>query len=117
MTFEPDKTPDRMLALGLATEAALTVLTTRFVAFFLIPFIVINVSVTVIPNDIQPWVSISLFFWNHINNVLQFYKYGLGFPVANMSQAVRTIIFNTKNHLGLNFGVLLAWTVSTHCSP
>ena len=26
-----------------------------------------------------------------------------------MSQAVRTIIFNTKNHLGRNFGVLLAW--------
>jgi Protein of unknown function (DUF3533) len=43
---------------------------------------------------------------------LQFYKYGLGFPVANMSQAVRTIIFDTKNHLGRNFGVLLAWTVS-----
>ena len=26
-----------------------------------------------------------------------------------MSQAVRTIIFNTKNHLGVNFGVLLVW--------
>ncbi|KIM31251.1 hypothetical protein M408DRAFT_327517 [Serendipita vermifera MAFF 305830] len=83
-----------MCSLGLATEAALTVLTTRFVAFFLIPFIIINVSVTVVPNDVQPW----------------FYKYGLGFPISNMSQAVRTIIFNTKNHLGLNFGVLLAWT-------
>jgi hypothetical protein len=43
---------------------------------------------------------------------LQFYKYGVGFPVANMSQAVRTIIFDTKSHLGRNFGVLLAWTVS-----
>jgi Protein of unknown function (DUF3533) len=49
-----------MLALGLATEVAVTVLTTRFVAFFLIPFIVVNVSVTVVPNDIQPWVSICL---------------------------------------------------------
>lgn len=28
-----------------------------------------------------------------------------------MSQAVRTIIFNTKNHLGTNFGVLIAWAV------
>jgi hypothetical protein len=27
-----------------------------------------------------------------------------------MSQAVRTIIFDTKNHMGRNFGVLLAWT-------
>ena len=24
---------------------------------------------------------------------------------------MRTIIFNTKNHLGRNFGVLIAWTV------
>lgn len=27
----------------------------------------------------------------------------------SMSQATRTIIFNTHNHLGLNAGVLLAW--------
>ena len=26
-----------------------------------------------------------------------------------MSQATRTIIFDTKNHLALNAGVLLAW--------
>ena len=26
-----------------------------------------------------------------------------------MSQATRTIIFDTKNHLGLNAGVLIAW--------
>jgi Protein of unknown function (DUF3533) len=55
-----------MLALGLATEVAITVLTTRFVAFFLIPFIVVNVSVTVVPNDIQPWVRICLYFWGTI---------------------------------------------------
>jgi len=82
-----------MLALGLATEAALTILTPRFVAFFLIPFIVSSVSTCVISDELQP----------------SFYKYGRGFPVSNMSQAVRTIIFDTKNHLGLNFGVLLAW--------
>ena len=52
-----------------------------------------NISVTVLPTELEVW----------------FYKYGLGFPVYNMSQAVRTIIFNTKNHLGRNFGVLLAW--------
>jgi flagellar biosynthesis/type III secretory pathway M-ring protein FliF/YscJ len=28
-----------------------------------------------------------------------------------MSQAVRTIIFNTKSHLGRNFGILIAWIV------
>jgi hypothetical protein len=55
--------------------------------------ILVNISVTVLPTELEVW----------------FYKYGLGFPVYNMSQAVRTIIFNTKNHLGRNFGVLLAW--------
>jgi hypothetical protein len=53
----------------------------------------VNISVTVLPTELEVW----------------FYKYGLGFPVYNMSQIVRTIIFNTKNHLGRNFGVLLAW--------
>jgi hypothetical protein len=28
-----------------------------------------------------------------------------------MSQAVRTIIFDTKSHLGRNFGILIAWIV------
>ena len=53
----------------------------------------VNISVTVLPTELEVW----------------FYKYGRGFPVFNMSQIVRTIIFNTKDHLGRNFGVLLAW--------
>jgi hypothetical protein len=28
---------------------------------------------------------------------------------SNLGQATRTIIFNTKSHLGLNFGVLISW--------
>jgi hypothetical protein len=55
----------------------------------------VNISVTVLPKELQVW----------------FYRYGIAFPVHNMSQAIRTIIFNTKNHLGRNFGVLLAWVV------
>ena len=53
----------------------------------------VNISVTVLPTELEVW----------------FYKYGLGFPVYNMSQIVRHIIFNTKDHLGRNFGVLFAW--------
>ena len=30
---------------------------------------------------------------------------------SNLSQATRTLIFNTKSHLGLNAGVLIAWIV------
>ncbi|KAG8735357.1 hypothetical protein FRC11_003316 [Ceratobasidium sp. 423] len=82
-----------MAALGLATEAMVTILTPRFVAFFLLPLIISNVSVTTMPFDLQPW----------------FYEYGHAFPVFNNSQAVRTILFATKNHLGLNAGVIIGW--------
>lgn len=40
-----------------------------------------------------------------------FYSYGYGFPFYHHIQAARTLIFGTKNHLGFNFGVLLAWMV------
>ncbi|KAB5590542.1 Nitrosoguanidine resistance protein SNG1 [Ceratobasidium theobromae] len=82
-----------MAALGLATEAMVTILTPRFMAFFLLPLIIVNVSVTIMPFDLQPW----------------FYKYGYGFPIFNNSQAVRTILFATKNHLGRNAGIMIAW--------
>ncbi|QRV72110.1 nitrosoguanidine resistance protein SNG1 [Ceratobasidium sp. AG-Ba] len=82
-----------MAALGLATEAMITILTPRFMAFFLIPLIIVNVSVAVLPFDLQPW----------------FYEYGHAFPIFNNTQAVRTILFDTKNHLGLNAGVILGW--------
>lgn len=32
-------------------------------------------------------------------------------PFYNANRAVRTIIFNTKNDLGMNFGILIAWIV------
>ncbi|KAG8938119.1 hypothetical protein FRC04_009513 [Tulasnella sp. 424] len=84
-----------MTAMGLATEAMITLLTPRFISYFLIALIVTNVSVVSVPIVLQP----------------SFYRYGYGFPVFNLSEAVRTIIFNTKNRLGLNAGVLVAWVV------
>ncbi|KAJ7200309.1 hypothetical protein GGX14DRAFT_524825 [Mycena pura] len=82
-----------MLACGLALEAMLTLLTPRFVPFFLIVWIVTNVSVCVYPLQVLP----------HI------YRYGYGFPFYNISRAVRTIVFGTKNDVGMNFGILIAW--------
>ncbi|QRV85261.1 nitrosoguanidine resistance protein SNG1 [Ceratobasidium sp. AG-Ba] len=82
-----------MAALGLSTEAMVTILTPRFMAFFLIPLIIANVAVATLPFELQPW----------------FYQYGHAFPVFNNTQSVRTILFNTKNHLGLNAGVILGW--------
>ncbi|KAJ4473150.1 hypothetical protein J3R30DRAFT_3296823 [Lentinula aciculospora] len=83
-----------MLAVGLALEAMLTLLTMKGVPFFMILLVISNVSVCFLPIDVLPRI----------------YRYGYAFPFYNISCAVRTILFGTKNNLGLNFGVLIAWT-------
>jgi len=82
-----------MLACGLALDAMITLLTVRFVPFFLIVWIISNVSVSVFPLQVLP----------HI------YRYGYAFPFYNISRAVRSIVFSTKNDVGMNFGILIAW--------
>ncbi|KZP19961.1 hypothetical protein FIBSPDRAFT_742993 [Athelia psychrophila] len=82
-----------MTALGLALEVMITVLTPRFVPFFLILWIISNVSVSFYPIDALPGV----------------FRYGYAGPFYNVSRTVRTILFNTKNDVALNFGVQLAW--------
>ena len=82
-----------MTSLGLATEFAITILGPRFMAFFLVPLIIVNVSVASLPNDLQPWI----------------FKYGVAMPFYNINRIVRTIIFDTKNDLAMNLGILLAW--------
>jgi len=32
-------------------------------------------------------------------------------PFPNVSKVIRTIIFNTKNEVGMNLGILVAWIV------
>ncbi|KAL7414561.1 hypothetical protein BDY24DRAFT_385658 [Mrakia frigida] len=90
-----------MMALGLATEAMITILTPRFIAFFLVALIVVNVSETSVPIEVSG---------SYI------YRIGYGLPFWNLSQAVRTIIFNTKNELGQNFGVLCFWVALSCCT-
>ncbi|KAF7350041.1 DUF3533 domain-containing protein [Mycena venus] len=87
-----------MLACGLALEAMITLLTVRFVPFFLIIWIISNVSVCIYPIPVLPHV----------------FRYGYGFPFYNISRAVRTIVFRTKDDVGMNFGILLAW-VAVSC--
>lgn len=70
-----------MLALGFSLESLLTLLTIRGVPFLMVPWVVINVSVAVLPIQVQ----------NHL------YRYGYAMPFYNVSRAVRTIIFGTKN--------------------
>ncbi|KAG7442294.1 uncharacterized protein BT62DRAFT_982520 [Guyanagaster necrorhizus] len=82
-----------MLAVGLSLEAMLTLLTTRFVGFYMIFMIISNISVCFMPLEVLPGI----------------FRYGYAFPFYNVSGAVRTILFGTKNQLGLQFGILLAW--------
>ncbi|KAI0063579.1 hypothetical protein BV25DRAFT_385006 [Artomyces pyxidatus] len=89
-----------MAALGLAVESMITILTPRFVPFFLLLWIITNVSVCYFPPELLPGV----------------YRYAYAMPFFNVQQAVRTIIFNTKNQLGLNFGVQLIWIAVSLCT-
>ncbi|KAL0954143.1 hypothetical protein HGRIS_005282 [Hohenbuehelia grisea] len=101
-----------MTALGLAIEAMLTLLTPRFIPFFLVLWIISNVSTCFYPLESLPG----------------FYRYGYATPFYNISRTVRTIVFSTHNEgtcafawtisseyqlrlrlVGLNFGVLIVW--------
>ncbi|KAI0653466.1 hypothetical protein C8Q70DRAFT_1035581 [Cubamyces menziesii] len=84
-----------MAALGLSIEAMITILTPRFTPFFLFTLILYNVSPVVLPAELQ----------NPI------YTYGSGFPIWNLSQALRTIMFDTNSHLGRNIAVIVAWII------
>ncbi|KAL1938011.1 hypothetical protein VTO73DRAFT_12022 [Trametes versicolor] len=82
-----------MAALGLSIEAMITILTPRFTPFFLFMLILYNVSPVVLPDELQPPI----------------YAYGGGFPIWNLSQALRTIMFDTNSQLGRNIAVIIAW--------
>jgi len=76
----------------------MTLLTIRFMPYFMITWIITNVSVCIYPIDVMPYI----------------FRYGYGAPFYNVNRAMRTVIFNTKNQVGLNFGVLLVW-VAVSC--
>ncbi|KDR66503.1 hypothetical protein GALMADRAFT_80808 [Galerina marginata CBS 339.88] len=82
-----------MLSVGLALESLMTLLTTKGIPFFMITWIIINVSVCVFPMEVMP----------------KFFHYGYAVPFYNVSRAMRTIVFGTKNRVGLSFGILIAW--------
>ncbi|EIN11825.1 hypothetical protein PUNSTDRAFT_99099 [Punctularia strigosozonata HHB-11173 SS5] len=82
-----------MLALGMALEALLPLLTLRFISLFLLLWIISNVSVALFPIEILPTI----------------YRYGYATPFYNVSRAVRTIVFGTRNEVGMNIGILLIW--------
>ncbi|KAJ8523062.1 hypothetical protein ONZ45_g399 [Pleurotus djamor] len=84
-----------MLALGLALEVMLTLMTANFVSLFLLLWIAANISVALWPPDLLPGI----------------FRYAYASPFYNMSRAMRTIFFGTKNNIGQNFSVLIGWIV------
>lgn len=73
---------------GLAMEAMITLLTPAFAPFFLVLWIISNVSVCFFPIELLPGV----------------FRYGYAAPFYNVSRTVRAVVFNTRNQIGLNFG-------------
>ncbi|KAF8075344.1 hypothetical protein FPV67DRAFT_1408627 [Lyophyllum atratum] len=84
-----------MLSVGLALEALIPLLTNRYIPFFMIVWVIVNVSVCIQPIEVLPSV----------------YRYGYASPFYNISRAVRCVVFATRNQLGLNFGVLFVWII------
>lgn len=82
-----------MLALGGAMEVMVTLLGQKFISFFLVLWIIANVSVAFYPIDLLPGV----------------YHYGYAMPFWHIKEAVLAILLGTKNVIGRAFGVLIAY--------
>ncbi|KAL8280093.1 hypothetical protein RQP46_007423 [Phenoliferia psychrophenolica] len=81
--------------LGMMMEVAISLLGPKGTPFFLIFWVIINVSVAFLDMGDQS----------------HFYAYGFIVPVFNAVDAAKSVAFGTKNHLGQNFGVNIAWSV------
>lgn len=95
-----------MAALGLACENMAMLLSALsplpYSALFLIFWVITNVSTGFYALELAS----------------DFYKWGYAWPLRHIVQGSKTLVFGTKNQLGLNFGVLLAWVaVSTALFP
>ncbi|BGP15153.1 hypothetical protein JCM10213v2_003110 [Rhodosporidiobolus nylandii] len=82
-------------ALGMPMEIALTIVGPKYTAFFLIFWVIMNVSVAFIDLADQD----------------HFYSYGFVSPVFQAVQVGKSIMFGTKSRMGQYFGVEIAWIV------
>lgn len=83
-----------MCALGLASENATMIVGQPWTAMWLIFWVITNVSTSFYTIALEPG----------------FFKWGYAWPLHNVVEASRTILFDTHSRIGLNFGVLFAWT-------
>ncbi|CZT13920.1 related to SNG1 Probable transporter conferring resistance to nitrosoguanidine (MNNG) when overexpressed-unknown biological function [Rhynchosporium agropyri] len=82
-----------MTAFGLVVENVHNVLGQPFTPVFFVFWVISNVATGFYPVEL----------------LSNFYRWGLAWPLRHDLIGAKAIIFGTKNLLGLNFGVLLAW--------
>jgi hypothetical protein len=86
------------MAIGLALEAFISLLTIRWFPFSLITWIILNITASFLPIPLMD----------------PFYRWGRAFPFRLNVEATKIILYGTQpNHvLGQYFGGLIAWTVA-----
>ncbi|KAI9740783.1 MAG: hypothetical protein M1818_004748 [Claussenomyces sp. TS43310] len=84
-----------MIALGLACENVAMFIGQPWTALWLIFWVITNVSTSFYSIDLAP----------------QFYYWGYAWPLHNIVEGSRTILFNVHSRIGLNFGILAVWCV------
>ncbi|KAH8677853.1 MNNG and nitrosoguanidine resistance protein [Xylariales sp. PMI_506] len=82
-----------MVALGLASENVIMLLGQRWTVLWLVFWVATNVSTSLSPIDLAP----------------RFYRWGYAWPLLNIGQATRSIMFDLHSKIGLNLGVLFTW--------
>ncbi|TKX19398.1 hypothetical protein C1H76_8245 [Elsinoe australis] len=82
-----------MMALGLACENVAMIAGQPWTGLWLIFWVITNVSTSFYPIEVEP----------------HFYYWGYAWPLHNVVEATRTLLFDLNNRLGLNFGILIAW--------
>ncbi|KAI9836382.1 MAG: hypothetical protein M1819_001411 [Sarea resinae] len=82
-----------MTALGLACENMVMVVGQPWTAMWLIFWVITNVSTSFYDIDLAP----------------RFYYWGYAWPLHQIVEASRQLLFGLHSRLGLNFGILFAW--------
>ena len=83
-----------MIALGLACENVAMLLGMPWTALWLIFWVITNVSTSFYSLDLAPG----------------FYGWGYAWPLHHIVEASRQTLFDLHSRIGLNVGVLFAWT-------
>ncbi|KAF3016461.1 hypothetical protein E8E14_008110 [Neopestalotiopsis sp. 37M] len=82
-----------MIALGLACENVAMIVGQPWTALWLIFWVISNVSTGFYSLDLAPG----------------FFKWGYAWPLHNIVEASRSLLFDLHSRIGLNFGILFAW--------